>query len=56
MRPPSSSDLLGEETFAWAELWSRRMRQAGGVTAAADLVLRHRDEAEARRTVGLAVG
>ncbi|MFV2115228.1 glycosyltransferase [Micromonospora sp. LOL_025] len=49
--------LLGEETFrARARLWSRRMRQAGGVTAAADLVLRHRDEAAARRGVGLAVG
>ncbi|MGC4790532.1 glycosyltransferase [Micromonospora sp. DT178] len=49
--------LLGEETFrARAQLWSRRMRQAGGVTAAADLVLRHRDEAAARRGVGLAVG
>ncbi|MEU2666405.1 glycosyltransferase [Micromonospora sp. NBC_01740] len=49
--------LLGEETFrARAQLWSRRMRQAGGVTAAADLVLEHRDEAAARRTVGLAVG
>ncbi|MEW2378339.1 glycosyltransferase [Micromonospora sp. NPDC047812] len=48
--------LLGEETFrARARLWSRRMRQAGGVTPA-DLVLRHRDEAAARRGVGLAVG
>ncbi|MEV4663947.1 glycosyltransferase [Micromonospora echinofusca] len=49
--------LLGEETFrARARLWSRRMRQAGGVTAAADLVLRHRDAAAARPTAGLAVG
>lgn len=49
--------LLGEETFrARARLWSRRMRQAGGVTAAADLVLRHRDAAAARPPAGLAVG
>ncbi|MBQ1073104.1 glycosyltransferase family 1 protein [Micromonospora sp. C31] len=48
--------LLNEETFrARARLWSHRMRQAGGVTAAADLVLQHRDAA-ARPTVELAVG
>ncbi|SCL73297.1 polyene glycosyltransferase [Micromonospora peucetia] len=49
--------LLDDDSFrARAELWSRRMRQAGGVTAAADLVLRHRDETAAHRTAGLAVG
>ncbi|MEV4483696.1 glycosyltransferase [Micromonospora coxensis] len=39
--------LLTERTFAdRAALWRRRLRQAGGVTAAADLVLRLRDEAD----------
>ncbi|MEU4641514.1 glycosyltransferase [Micromonospora sp. NPDC023814] len=49
--------LLREDSFRErAELWSRRMRRAGGVAAAADLVLRHRDEAPARRPAGVAVG
>ncbi|MFI7648006.1 glycosyltransferase [Micromonospora sp. NPDC049460] len=49
--------LLREDSFRErAELWSRRMRRAGGVAAAADLVLRHRDEAPARRSAGVAVG
>ncbi|MEU9508933.1 glycosyltransferase [Micromonospora sp. NPDC048170] len=49
--------LLGDDSFrSRAELWSRRMRQAGGVAAAADLVLRHRDGTAARQSVGLAVG
>lgn len=38
--------LLTERTFAdRATLWRRRLRQAGGVSAAADLVLRLHDEA-----------
>ncbi|WP_343450330.1 glycosyltransferase [Micromonospora oryzae] len=50
--------LLTERTFRdRAALWSRRLRQAGGVSAAADLVLRHRDEAAAsRRAVAPAAG
>ncbi|RGC66906.1 UDP-glucoronosyl and UDP-glucosyl transferase [Micromonospora sp. MW-13] len=49
--------LLDEDSFRErAELCSQRMRQAGGLTVAADLVLRHRDEAAAHRTVGAAVG
>ncbi|MER5705044.1 glycosyltransferase [Micromonospora sp. NPDC002296] len=49
--------LLSEDSFRErAELFSQRMRQAGGVTVAADLVLRHRDEAAAHRTAPAAVG
>ncbi|MGW1061599.1 glycosyltransferase [Micromonospora rubida] len=48
--------LLSEDSFRKrAELFGQRMRQAGGVTVAADLVLRHRDEAAAHRTAS-AVG
>jgi polyene glycosyltransferase len=39
-----------------ANLWARRLRQAGGVSAAADLVLRHRDAAAARRAVASVAG
>lgn len=48
--------LLSEDSFRErAGLFGQRMRQAGGVTVAADLVLRHRDEAAAHRTAS-AVG